>query len=308
MSSDINPPGSEGETVTFEELEDAGAETGEFAKGYHYPKGAKTYKCPPGYGWDPSKKACVKVKADIAGPETCDLQEMTAEELAEFAKGYRYPSAKAKTYKCPPGYAWDAGKRACAKVKKGTEGPETCDLVEVIEAAEAGATAPPSPPEPIVGQGDKYPYTCPAGEVWDPKKKKCVPAKEALEERDTQIEGLTTRLKAVEDALRLKNIETTVEEQIQAGHLAPVQREKAINFLAGIPDEKRDDLIGIFAHQKFPLQEETGGTQTKPPGETKKGIGESETAKDLSEEDKKTLMKRFRIDELMDERGVKKAS
>ena len=311
MSSENNPPGSEGEVVTFEEI--AELDSGELDAA----AAAKTYKCRPGYEWDPTKKACVKVKKDISGPDETDLIEVAGPEPMGTIEAARYPKG-AKTYKCAPGYAWDPKKKACVKVKKEIAGPEETGLMEVSEEEllamakkktcpagqewddKAGKCVP-------VKKGQK-PDECPVGEVWDDKAKKCVPVKEALAARDTVITDLTARMKQMEDALRLKKIEGQVEDQIRTGHIAPVQRDKVISFMAGLPDEKLEDLTGIFSHQKFPLQKETGGQVTKPPGTEKKGIGESESAKDLSDEEKAVLMKRYGIDRLISERGVKRAA
>lgn len=226
-----------------------------------------------------------------------------------------------KTYKCPPGYKWDAEKKACAKVKKEMDGPDTVDLVEVSEdeliAAARDKYECPAGQEwdkksgkcvPVKKAADG-PGTCKAGEVWDADKKKCVPTEEALRGKDATIEDLKGRLESVENQLRMKKIETRVDEQIQSGHIAPVQRDKVINFAAGLPDEKLDDLTGIFKHQKFPIGEESGSLESKPPGEaTVDKIGESESIEKMSEEDKAELKKRFGIDELESEKGVRKAS
>lgn len=268
MSPEENQIGSEDGVVSFEELDEAG---------------------------------------DVENTGENPPANSVVEETVQAAKGYKYPTTKSKTYKCPPGYAWDPAKKTCVKVQKEIAGPEQAELVEVIEESKTVEGATTSPTE-MAAAKDKYPYSCPAGEVWDPKKNKCVPSKEALSERDTIIGDLTKRLQGVENALRLRNIEIIVDEQVQAGHLAPVQREKAISFFSGIPDQKHSGLLEIFSHQKFPLKEEVGATETVASGAAKKGIGEADSAKDLTPDDRKELMKRFKINDLVEEHGVKRAS
>ena len=303
MPPEKNPDGSDGEVVTFEELPDlnTGGEGGE-GGGDGTVQGAvtrepKDQKCPPGYEYDPKKKTCVKVKKEAEGPD----EVIPVSAGVQFA---RYPKGS-KTYKCPPGYAFDPKKAKCIKVKKGAEGPAECDLVEII----SGEPVKPLSTEPIEGQegnGDKGPYTCPPGEVYDDKKKKCVPVKQALDERDAEISQLRTTVNNVTDALRMKKIEGTVDEQVAGGHLAPVQRDKAISFLSGLPDDQHESLLGIWEHQKFPLGEEGGTQATKLPTEV--GIGESESAEGLTNEAKAFIMKTHGIRSLVKERGIEEAN
>lgn len=213
------------------------------------------------------------------------------------------------TYKCPPNYKYDKEKKTCVKIKQEIEGPETADMILVAKAEPVAAEKPPAagPPAAPIKKAAEGAESCEVGEVWDKAKEKCIPVKEALDSRDATIADLNKRFKTVEDALRLKQIEGTVESEIRAGRIAPVQRDKVVSFMAGLPDDKLDDLKGIFAHQKFPLQEEAGGQTSVPAGAERKGIGESESAKDLSDEDRQKLMNEYGITQLIRERGVKSA-
>ena len=273
MSADGKPPGSAGDpVVTFEELPELSGQPG----------------------------------SSTAAP-------------SQAAAGYPKPGYPSPDYGCPPGQKWDKDAKKCVPVKKGEEGSESgtaefarekeyrCKAGEVWDEKEGKCVPVKAGQEGTDFAGRDKDYKCGAGEVWDDKKGKCVPIKEALAERDAKIKELSDILSGVQSALRLKEIETTVDEQIRGGHIAPSQRDKVVNFMAGIPDDKHSDILGIFAHQKFPLATETsGGTPPQKPGEVKNKIGETESIEGLSEEDKAELAKRFEIPQLVAARGVKK--
>lgn len=267
MSSEENQ-GSEDDTVEFEELPEIDQEN------------------PEGTG-----------EAEGASGDEGGEGEIDA---AKGGKDYKKPG-KGYKYTCPAGQVWDPKVKKCVPIKKGAA-TYTCPEGEEWDE-KAGKCVKKGGQEGFKGKD----YTCPANEVWDAGKKKCVPIKEALDERDLRIKELTDIVNNVQVALRLKEIETEVDQQIQAGHLAPVQRDKAVKFMAALPQGNVTDFISILSHQKFPVGEETGRTTSvEPPGAEKKGIGESEEIKDLKPEEKEDLKKRFGIDNLVEERGVKK--
>jgi len=243
-------------------------------------------------------------------PEVKDQDKGNTGEQVDAA-GYKKPGYEKPDYGCPQGQKFDKDLKKCVPIKKEGEGTEDVDFAkekgykckagEVYDEAK-GKCVP-------ISEASEYArekgYKCGAGEVWDDKKGKCVPVKEALSERDTQIVALSTKvselsnaLGAVQAALRSKNIEAVVDSQIQAGHVAPAQRGKVISFLEGIPDEKHSDLLGIFSRQKFPLATETSSQESKKPT----GEGAEEP---LTDEKKKELRKKFEIDKLVGEHGVK---
>jgi len=250
-----------------------------------------------------------------AGDETVTFEELpemdqntgnTGDQID--AAGYKKPGYEKPGYQCPQGQKWDKDLKKCVPIKKEGEGTEDfakekeykCKAGEVWDESK-GKCVPISEASDYAKEKG---YKCGAGEVWDEKKGKCVPVKEALSERDAQIIALDTKVKelsdalgAVQAALRSKNIEAVVDTQIQGGHIAPSQRGKVISFLEGIPDAKHSDLLGIFSHQKFPLATETSAQEsTKPPVE-----GEEK----LTDEKKAELRKKFEIDKLINEKGVK---
>jgi hypothetical protein len=258
-----------------------------------------------------------EMSADIkTQPGSADDQVITFEELPELNPdgsnkgnnagqvGEQIDAAGAKGpgYGCPQGQKFDKDAKKCVPIKKGGDGTEgraqeyKCKVGEVWDET-AGKCVP-------VSQAAAS-CTCAPGEVFDDKKGKCVPVKEALSARDAEILSLGDKVKnlsdalgIVQDALRAKNIEAEVDTQVQAGHIAPSQRGKVISFLQGLPDDKRPDLIGIFARQKFPLATETSAQESVKPAD------EAADEK-ITDEKRKELKSKFGINDLIKEHGVK---
>jgi len=300
MSSEENTNVSGDEVVTFEMLPELnegaqGAQSGQTqAQGTEQVAGQNPASQEPG-----NFQAYPKTPCPYVNSGQCPAKSYGIPDKAKGTPAKAKSCDKLTKFACPY-MGGGAGKAAAEGTSAGT-------IPQGTEQTNAAKPPTQTVTPGVIQDAKPKDGECGAGEVWDEKKKKCVPVKEALAERDTAIQDLSTRLNKVTDELRMKKIETNVDEQIAAGHLAPVQRVKAISFLAGLPDEKQEDLLGIFAHQKFPLGQESGG-QTQGAPTKKDEIGDSESAENLSDKAKKFIMEKHGLTEIFEEKGYRKTA
>jgi len=111
-----------------------------------------------------------------------------------------------------------------------------------------------------------------------------------------EFDELKLELVRLKEERRLAEIAQKVDEQIDEKHLAPKQRDHVIKLMAKLPVMYHDELLGTFATQKFRGFEDVGQTDVRRPGDPL----------EIDEETRMRLLREHGIDDLVDEKGVKR--
>lgn len=113
-----------------------------------------------------------------------------------------------------------------------------------------------------------------------------------------EMAELKLDLARIKEEKRLAEISHTVDKQVEEKHLAPIQRDKVIKLMAKMDDDLHEEFLGTYSSQKFRGFEDVGRSDLRKPGEP-------ET---LDEETRKRISKEFGLDELIEEKAMKKRS
>lgn len=113
-----------------------------------------------------------------------------------------------------------------------------------------------------------------------------------------EFDELKAEIGRLKDERRLSDITHKVDEQITEKHLAPVQKPGVIKLMAQLPDEMHDSFLKTFENVKFKGFEDVGHAKSERPGE----------AEVLSEEARAKILKEHGIEDLILERGVRRAA
>ena len=134
--------------------------------------------------------------------------------------------------------------------------------------------------------------------------KKTEPAdQQKMAELETTVKSLQATVEGLKTSLaQEKNtavLSTKVDKLVEEKHLAPSQRDGIVQLAAGMPPAEQEKLLEFFrTTQKLSgLFDDAGKAGSKPPG--------SGSTKDWTHEYREEIMKKFRIDEIIEDRGVK---
>ncbi len=111
-----------------------------------------------------------------------------------------------------------------------------------------------------------------------------------------EFDELKLEIATLKDERRLNDITHQVDDQITEKHLAPVQKAGVIKLMVALPDDQHEALLGTFSQVKFKGFEDTGITESAPPGEPE----------ELSAELRVRILKEHGIDDLVAEKGVRR--
>ena len=115
---------------------------------------------------------------------------------------------------------------------------------------------------------------------------------------ELKVKELENQLAQLTKSKELAEIEVKVDGLIQEKHLAPAQRAAVVKLSAQLDSATRDGLLNVFKTQKFNFNKDVGKIETPKPAVDAKAARSPERTTEL--------MKTFHIDELIDDKGVKK--
>lgn len=114
-------------------------------------------------------------------------------------------------------------------------------------------------------------------------------------ETQKQLKELRAEVDRMKEAERLTDVTAKIEGLISEKHLAPSSRETVVKLAAKLTPDLQTEYLNSFRGQKFRGFEDVGKQQSEAPGAAK-----------LDEETKKRIMKAHGIDDLIEEKGLKR--